>query len=506
MPLWNELEGTRVADKFPLKQLMRSEGRTAWFATEDASGQPAVISLFESLNDEESVLARMEAAARIRHPNLLIIRETGSIRLEDGPLVYAVMEPFEQTLADVLQERALSREETGEVVGSTLGALQAVHAAGMAHGHVEPASVLAVGDQIKLRSDCLRVPSRDGADGETTDVRGLAATVYEALTQRRAGTGADRDAAKLPAPYASLVRTGLTGNARLADVRRVLEGPSIETAGGAAAAGSAAAGAAASAAAKSARASEAPARAPGHQPDRAPDRAPTRPVQQERSAGEASTRVERAPGVSRAALQYELETGRTFDDGLRKKRRPGVTALALFIMVVLLLFFWWLTARRPARRSLTGHQSAAPAAGSTQPPSDNVPPPPASKPAATAPGRQSHVVKPNEAVSQAMGAPGAAPAAPLAAKPSPTTAAGEDRGVWHVIVYTFNHQDQAQHRAEAMATRHPDLQPQVFTPTGGSPYFVALGSGMSRKDAYLLRNKARAAGLPPDTYIQNYSR
>jgi hypothetical protein len=116
------------------------------------------------------------------------------------------------------------------------------------------------------------------------------------------------------------------------------------------------------------------------------------------------------------------------------------------------------------------------------------------------------VVKPNEAVSQAMGAPGATPAAPLAAKPSPATASGEDRGVWHVIVYTFNHQDQAQHRAEAMAARHPELQPQVFTPTGGSPYFVALGGGMSRRDAYLLRNKARATGLPPDTYMQNYSR
>ena len=63
MPLWNELEGTRVADKFPLKQLMRSEGRIAWFATEDTNGQPAVISLLESLNDEEAVLARMEAAA-----------------------------------------------------------------------------------------------------------------------------------------------------------------------------------------------------------------------------------------------------------------------------------------------------------------------------------------------------------------------------------------------------------------------------------------------------------
>ena len=211
MPLWNELEGTRVADKFPLKHLMRSEGRTAWFATEDASGQPAVISLFESLNDEESVLARMQAAARIRHPNLLTIRETGSIRLEDGPLVYAVMEPFEQTLGDVLQERALSREETGEiVVGCMLGALQAVHSRRAWRTGTWSRPVYW---QWATRSSCAATAfGYHRGTARTARPRtcsGMAATVYEALTQRRAGPGAERDAAKLPPPYASLVRTGI---------------------------------------------------------------------------------------------------------------------------------------------------------------------------------------------------------------------------------------------------------------------------------------------------------
>lgn len=491
MPLWNELEGTRVAEKFPLKQLMRSEGRIAWFATEDASGQPAVISLFESLNDEQSVLARMEAAARIHHPNLLAIRETGSIRLEDGPLVYAVMEPFEQTLADALRERTLSRDETGEIVGSMLGALQAVHAAGMMHGHVEPASVLAVGDQVKLRSDCLRVPPRDGENGEITDVRGLAATVYESLTQRRPGPGAEREASKLPPPYASLVRTGLSGNARLADLRRVLQGPSIETAAGAAAG------------AASAR-SVAAQTAPGSVATKAPAAGATN-----RTGQRPSTAAEMAPGVPRSSLQHEIGAGRA--SASVQKKRPAVTVMALVIMAVLLLFFWWLFARRPAPTSLTGREvpasntEATPAPAPQESAPATAPPPPASAPAAAKPGQARHVVKPNDAVSESMGVPGATPATPVAARPTPAPS-GEDRGVWHVIVYTFNHQEQAQHRAEAMAAQHQDLQPQVFSPTGGAPYFVALGGGMSRRDAYFLRNKARAAGLPQDTYMQNYSR
>jgi hypothetical protein len=481
MPLWNELEGTRVADKFPLKQLMRSEGRTAWFATEDASGQPAVISLFESLNDEEAVLARMEAAARIRHPSLLSIRHTGSFQTADGPIVYAVMEPFEETLGDVLRERALSPEETGEIVTTLMGALEAVHGAGMMHGHVEPASVLAAGDQIKLRSDCLRqkATSERGANGETADVRGLAGTVYEALTQRKPVASAERDAARLPAPYGSLVRTGLSGNVRLADLRRVLQGPAVETATGAKVGGR----------------ETVPAAPPREE----------RPAREERAekarelAPELASGV--APGVTRSRLQDELDTE-------EKKKHPGVTVAALVIMALVLVLCWWFFRHRPGPTTPTGHQSSAAAASQTLASEQAPPPPPASTPSAATRGQESHVSKPNEAVSESMGAPGATPAAPVAAKPAPATTAesGDPRAVWHVIVYTFNREDQAQYRAQALAARHPELQPQVFSPTGGAPYLVALGPGMSRKDAYLLRNKARGAGLPQDTYMQNYSR
>ena len=482
MPLWNELEGTRVADKFPLKQLMRSEGRTAWFATEDTNGQPAVISLFESLNDEEAVLARMEAAARIRHASLLSIRHTGSFQTPDGPIVYAVMEPFEETLGDVLRERPLSPEETGEVVTTLMGALEAVHGAGMMHGHVEPGNVLAAGDQIKLRSDCLRqkATGERAANGETADVRGLAGTVYEALTQRKPAASAERDAARLPAPYGSLVRTGLSGNAQLADLRRVLQGPAVETATGP--------------------------KAPGREtvpPAASREERKMPPAKARELAPELESGV--AAGVTRHRFREDLATE-------EKKKRPAVTVAALVIMALVLVLCWWFFRHRPGPATPTGHQSSAAAASQTlaqeQTGGTAAPPPPASTPSSTTPGQPSHVSKPNEAVSEAMGAPGATPAAPVAAKPAPATTAesGDPHAVWHVIVYTFNREDQAQHRAQALAARHPELQPQVFSPTGGAPYLVALGAGMTRKDAWSLRNKARAEGLPQDTYMQNYTR
>ena len=114
MPLWNEIE-TQTLDGLKLGKLLRSEGRTAWFSTTDQNGEPAVLSVFEALNDEDAVEARLQAAARVQHPGLLVIRKIGVGRLEDESLVYAVMEPFDQTLADVLRERPLTPEETREV-------------------------------------------------------------------------------------------------------------------------------------------------------------------------------------------------------------------------------------------------------------------------------------------------------------------------------------------------------------------------------------------------------
>ena len=85
MPLWNEIEGEILDDNLPLQKLLRSEGRTAWFATTGADGQPAVVSVFEALNDEDTALARVQTAARVEHPNLLIIRRTGSTRIGGDP-------------------------------------------------------------------------------------------------------------------------------------------------------------------------------------------------------------------------------------------------------------------------------------------------------------------------------------------------------------------------------------------------------------------------------------
>jgi hypothetical protein len=73
------------------------------------------------------------------------------------------------------------------------------------------------------------------------------------------------------------------------------------------------------------------------------------------------------------------------------------------------------------------------------------------------------------------------------------------------VAFTFNHQDQAQQKADSLAKRDASLRPEVFTPSGHAPYLVTVGGPMTRDQAEAFKQKARNAGLPHDTYAQNYA-
>ncbi|HEY2000669.1 MAG TPA: hypothetical protein VGG80_00045 [Acidobacteriaceae bacterium] len=453
MPLWNEIEGEILDDNLPLQKLLRSEGRTAWFATTGADGQPAVVSVFEALNDEDTALARVQAAARVAHPNLLIIRRTGSARIGGDPYVYAVMEPFDQTLAEVLRERPLTPEETREVTESLLSALETVEGAGLYHGHVDSAGVLGVGDNIKLRSDCLTQRRSDSSDAPA-----LAALIYNALTGRRFSS--ERDALQLPAPFATLVRAGVVSNGSLTAMRRVLSGPAATSAE------AAAVPPAAANAPTPARPSAAPART-------TPARTPTTP----RTAAQ-------PPATPRATLQQD-------ETGSRRRKRPGIAIAAIVLMAIALVVFWYATKRPAAHTPISGEAASAP--------NPQQAPPAAVSPAATPTGDAAATMGAPEPVKS----PPKSAATPAPARPAADAATGE-RSVWHVVAYTYMYESAAQRKATELAAQYPKLEPQVFSPTGRAPFLVTLGGGTNRQDAFARRDAARSAGMPSDTYAMNF--
>ncbi|GGG65411.1 hypothetical protein [Edaphobacter dinghuensis] len=220
MQLWNEYEGRIVADQFPLKKLLEPEGRSAFFATTNGSGAPAVIRLIEAHFDEPEILARWSEVAKVDQPNLIKLKKFGQTTLDETALLYAVMEPSDASLADILKERPLTTQETTQLATSLVPAIEALHAGNLVHEHIEPAHVLAVGEIIKLRSDCVREAPEgaEAVEARARDVRDLSTLLLRALTlQNRLSPGTT-----LPAPFQEIVTNGLSGAWGLPQIAAVL--------------------------------------------------------------------------------------------------------------------------------------------------------------------------------------------------------------------------------------------------------------------------------------------
>ncbi len=489
MQFWNELEGQVIDGVYPLRRLLRSEGRTAWFETEtsDPRPVPATISLTEALTDADEVVARLEAAQNLDHPNLVGIGKVGQVRVDNTLVVYALMEPIEQSLSDVLQSQALTADEGREVAEALVGALTAIHQKGMSHGRVEAASVLATQETVKLRSDCLHL----SAAGQGDDVAGIGTTLFHAFTQRKGLTATDAQINRIPAPFAEIIRNSFARRWNLAQINNALK-PALPVA--------------------SVPPPPPPVPTPAAPPRvAAPPVAPAPPRAAAPPAAPAPPRVAatpappvarpeppaprppvKTPPIAERLTTPPIPVARTLEvdedeEGL--KRRPFVLYGA--IAVVVLAILGWLFMRP--------HSEPAPATApqaATQP----ATPPPAV--VEKAPDAKPSAAKPSAARSSA--------AKPAAMKPSPSTPAAsasgpEGRSVWRVVAYTYKGQTKAEDMVSQINEKHANLGAEVFTPKSGD-YLVTLGGPMDHDQAIKMLDRARRAGLPEDSYIQNFSR
>jgi serine/threonine protein kinase len=113
-----------------------------------------------------------------------------------------------------------------------------------------------------------------------------------------------------------------------------------------------------------------------------------------------------------------------------------------------------------------------------------------------------------------------APVAPAPAESAPpvTTEQSESRqtrtspakpsGTWYVVSATYTRKADAERRARSISSKWPRFKADIYSPPGDdeSPYYlVTIGSNLSQKAAVEVQQRAIAAGLPGDTYIQQVS-
>jgi hypothetical protein len=228
MLLWNDYEGKTIDGKYLLGPLLGPEGRSALFAVAEGAETPSAIAITESLNDEQQMLACWTRIASIEQENLVALRHYGRTEIEGSPLTYVVMEASDGTLADLLKERAATHDESVQIAVSLTSALQALHAAGLTHGHIVAENVVAVGEAVKLRTDCIREYTEDSPSERDArickDVHDLSLLVLRTITLERAFTPETR----LAAPFRRVVANGINGTWGLAEIADALTPPAAK--------------------------------------------------------------------------------------------------------------------------------------------------------------------------------------------------------------------------------------------------------------------------------------
>jgi TonB family protein len=204
LPNW---QGEVINGVYSLRRLLYGSDHSAVFLTE-CTAQALATAAVKIVPAERVTLAQLaywRTAADLTHPHLIRLLDAGLWQREGRQFLFVVMEYAEQTLSELLVQRALTAEEVQEMLPATLDTLAFLHRQNLVQGQLKPANFLVVGDQLKLASDTIRpageprasvaVPSpydppeaEGGRLSPAGDIWALGITLVEALTQRLPGS------------------------------------------------------------------------------------------------------------------------------------------------------------------------------------------------------------------------------------------------------------------------------------------------------------------------------
>jgi predicted Ser/Thr protein kinase len=150
-----------------------------WHAVDDVLARPVAIKVLRAdLAGDSAFSERFQteavAAARLTHPNIVSIFDTG---LDDG-VHYIVMEYFRgQTLLDVMDaEKPMDPDRAVDLVISVLTALAFAHSMGVLHRDVKPANIL-VGTDGRVKVTDFGIAKAAFAEHDLTKTGAMLGTV-----------------------------------------------------------------------------------------------------------------------------------------------------------------------------------------------------------------------------------------------------------------------------------------------------------------------------------------
>jgi TonB family protein len=254
---WIHWQGQTINQRFELTEYLGGSEDTAVFLTNLDSSHPqkAAIKLFRlGTTKAELQLSLWASVKKLSHPHLIRLFEAGEYSAGEEHGLYVLMEYAEENLSTILPSRPLTPEEVSEMLNPMLDALAYIHGQGLVHGHIKPANIMAVGEQLKISSDGIAPPEqlthhlakasyylpREAANGrlsKATDSWSLGATLIEALTQQKPALENDGEGqaalSRLPAPFRNIAEQCLRPDPQqrytVSDIQRELRSPPSST-------------------------------------------------------------------------------------------------------------------------------------------------------------------------------------------------------------------------------------------------------------------------------------
>jgi TonB family protein len=229
-------EGKVVEGKYPLLELLGSSARGPVFRTElktaNASQRAAIKLIPVSPESAESQLSVLRSAIELSHPNLIKIFDAGQCQIKGGLAIYVVMEYADENLAQVLPSRALTAGEAGQMLPPLVEGLSYLHRKGFVHGRIQPSNVMAVGETLKLSTDCVQKVGDPATQPEAgkpgyaapegprnipaSDVWSLGAILVSALATESRGQASEQQLTlvpnSIPEPFRRIARECLRVN------------------------------------------------------------------------------------------------------------------------------------------------------------------------------------------------------------------------------------------------------------------------------------------------------
>jgi hypothetical protein len=530
---WRLLQGVILDGGYELKNAIELNDAEAVFKVHvlGAGGLEAIARFYSAEPPAlDAQLLLWEAVKALRHPNLATPLAAGRKSIGGAEAVYVVLGIPDERLVGVLAERALSEEESVDVFQSAAKALTHLHANGLTHGCVSPETVLANGESVQLAGECVRwlnarppleitraaylAPESDGVNTTASaDVWCLGATLFHVLSQK---AYAVENHPKLEAvPLSALLRRCLDKNphtrCQLPEARAIAQhGPAaalpvqedsvvdghvpiaetvpesssfIDTAAlnGHPAEPSKAEPPDATARDASDTAIDASVEdnVSSMAAAAVPRIARHEPIRSKRQPIEAKVKL-LGPKTEETLALMKLMPAQLERRRVRLKTKPGAWrgAIAAALGVLMLFALIWLVIVPRFQSPLVP--------ADLKEASQTVPLPPQGK------------AWPTRTLSAS------AEATPDAR--SLLSAASPPHIEWRVVLYSYEHQQDADRRVELVNRNHPGVPAHLFIPASGGPYLVVTGGKLTHEQAVALRLKAIRLGLPTAIQIQSFRR